>query len=214
VNIALTPLGPGPWDPRARAKLTAAQRDQYCRLASAEFRQKVRTALLPRLSAFRPELLFISAGFDAHYDDMYHFLTENDIHWVTEQLCKIIDGCNGYGVISVLEGGYSLASAVKKPRSTRTAANTADGSGNSTSNEGSSAAVLGKGCRQRSKRNADVKSPGEDCASKAEEASPLADLTAGESSTKHATIEPKPLPDHLEHRAYAQEPGDGGLVKG
>ncbi len=45
--------------------------------------------LLPRISAFKPDLLFISAGFDAHYDDNYHFLTEQDIHWVTEQLCEV-----------------------------------------------------------------------------------------------------------------------------
>lgn len=38
VNIALTPIGPGPWDRKARAKLTPAQRDLLCKQASAEFR--------------------------------------------------------------------------------------------------------------------------------------------------------------------------------
>lgn len=78
--------------------------------------------LLPRLESFNPDLLFISAGFDAHHDDWYHFLTEQDLHWATEQLCAVADRCgsgsasgdNGgrrkCGVISVLEGGYSLSS--------------------------------------------------------------------------------------------------------
>lgn len=38
VNIALTPIGPGPWDRKARAKLTSVQRDLLCKQASAEFR--------------------------------------------------------------------------------------------------------------------------------------------------------------------------------
>lgn len=72
-------------------------------------REKLETRLLPQLERFRPDLLFISAGFDAHVDDMYHFLTEQDMHWVTEQLCAVVERVNGIGVISVLEGGYSLA---------------------------------------------------------------------------------------------------------
>lgn len=83
--------------------------------------------LLPRLAAFRPDLLFISAGFDTHYDDMYHYLTEEDLHWVTEQLCLAAnsggfdsssdnkDACvapHFCGVISVLEGGYSLSTPI------------------------------------------------------------------------------------------------------
>jgi acetoin utilization deacetylase AcuC-like enzyme len=39
-------------------------------------RSRVSSDLLPRLRAFCPDLLFISAGFDAHYDDMYHYLSE------------------------------------------------------------------------------------------------------------------------------------------
>lgn len=83
VNVALTPIGPGPWDPKTRAKLTPAQMKQLSDAASAEFRDKVSRMLLPALHAFRPTLLFISSGFDAHYDDLYHFLTEADFHWIT-----------------------------------------------------------------------------------------------------------------------------------
>jgi hypothetical protein len=71
--------------------------------------------LLPRIAKFNPDLIFISAGFDAHYDDMYHFLTEQDLHWVTEELCAVAirsGGEAGCGVISVLEGGYSLSTPV------------------------------------------------------------------------------------------------------
>jgi hypothetical protein len=83
--------------------------------------------LLPSLEKFNPDLLFISAGFDAHFDDMYHFLTEDDLHWVTEQLCAVADRCGDYGatsggsgarkagscaVVSVLEGGYSLSTPI------------------------------------------------------------------------------------------------------
>ena len=71
---------------------------------------KVAAMLLPRLKDFRPDLLIISAGFDAHYDDFYHFLTEDDIHWITDEMCSIVDNNSGYGVVSVLEGGYSLSS--------------------------------------------------------------------------------------------------------
>jgi hypothetical protein len=38
VNIALTPIGPGPWDRKKRTQLTATQRDLLCKQASAEFR--------------------------------------------------------------------------------------------------------------------------------------------------------------------------------
>lgn len=94
--------------------------------------------LLPRLEKFNADLIFISAGFDAHYDDFYHFLTEQDLHWVTEQLCAVADKSGTYsagtgggrdgagsqrrcGVISVLEGGYSLSSPLPKAKSARTA---------------------------------------------------------------------------------------------
>jgi acetoin utilization deacetylase AcuC-like enzyme len=63
-------------------------------------RSKVSSQLLPRLRTFSPDLLFISAGFDAHYDDLYHFLDESDFHWLTEQLCGAVDPRTGK-VISV-----------------------------------------------------------------------------------------------------------------
>ena len=112
VNIGLTPIGPGPWDSKARAKLNTAQRNELCTIASREMREKVSTQLIPELINHRPDIIFISAGFDAHYDDLYHFLTENDFHWLTDQLCNVANISNGK-VISILEGGYSLESPIK-----------------------------------------------------------------------------------------------------
>lgn len=100
INIGLTPVGPGPSDSRVRQKLTLAQRAEYCAIASQEMRRKVSAQLLPRLQAFCPDMLFISAGFDGHYNDMYHFLDEADFHWLTEQLCLAVAPCGGK-VISV-----------------------------------------------------------------------------------------------------------------
>lgn len=99
-------------------------------------------SLLPRLRNFSADLLLFSSGFDAHYDDLYHFLTEEDFHWLTKEIiaaCSSSSGeekptttstnisttttaCGGHQckVVSVLEGGYSLSATVpalpaKKP---------------------------------------------------------------------------------------------------
>ena len=78
----------------------------------AAFRAAVSEKLLPRLAAFEPELLLISAGFDgaagddgnAHDDVMGLDLTDDDFRWVTKKLCAAV-GPRG-AVVSVLEGGY------------------------------------------------------------------------------------------------------------
>lgn len=73
-----------------------------------EYREKV----FPRLIEFAPDLLLISAGFDAHgLDSINHGfvdLDEDDFRWVTEELIKIANtSCKGK-IVSVLEGGYSV----------------------------------------------------------------------------------------------------------
>jgi acetoin utilization deacetylase AcuC-like enzyme len=95
--------------------------------------------LLPKLKEFQPDLLFISAGFDAHYDDFYHFLTEEDIHWVTMEMCQIVqENPNSLGVISILEGGYSLESKSKtvttKEKPTKASSGGAKGNNSNNSN--------------------------------------------------------------------------------
>lgn len=69
------------------------------------------TALaFPALEAFAPELVLISAGFDAHADDPLAGLnwTEADFAWLTHRLCDLADRFCGGRVVSVLEGGYDL----------------------------------------------------------------------------------------------------------
>jgi len=78
--------------------------------AGREFRAAMEGSILPRLSAFGPELVIISSGFDAHIRDPLANLnlTEEDFSWATKQLMEIADKRSGGRVISVLEGGYDL----------------------------------------------------------------------------------------------------------
>jgi len=74
------------------------------------FREALDTAILPRLEAFGPDLVIISAGFDAHRLDPLGGLNlvEADYSWVTRRLMAIAQkSCNGR-VVSLLEGGYDL----------------------------------------------------------------------------------------------------------
>ncbi len=77
---------------------------------SAAFRAAMTDQLLPALREFAPELLIISAGFDAHHLDPLGGLqfTDEDYHWITRELMKVADETAGGRVVSVLEGGYSL----------------------------------------------------------------------------------------------------------
>lgn len=74
------------------------------------FREKVSAAWFDRLSAFQPELIFFSAGFDAHVADPLGnlALTVEDFVWLTEQIGKIAKVYTEGRMISVLEGGYNL----------------------------------------------------------------------------------------------------------
>ena len=76
----------------------------------ARFREAFETLILPRLRTFAPELLIISAGFDAHYRDPLANITleSADYQWVTQKLMEIADASAGGRIVSVLEGGYDL----------------------------------------------------------------------------------------------------------
>ena len=76
----------------------------------SEFREAVHANWLPRLREFAPQLLLISAGFDAHQaDDMAGLnLIDDDYFWVTRQLCRVADECAEGRIVSALEGGYDL----------------------------------------------------------------------------------------------------------
>jgi acetoin utilization deacetylase AcuC-like enzyme len=82
---------------------------------AAEFRDAFETELLPRVKSFAPELIIISAGFDAHWRDPLANinLVEADFAWATQKLMAIADTCAGGRVVSVLEGGYDLEALSK-----------------------------------------------------------------------------------------------------
>lgn len=75
-----------------------------------EFRAEVEQNILDQMRAFKPELIFFSAGFDAHYKDTMSelMLTEADYAWITHRIKQIADACCKGRMVSVLEGGYSL----------------------------------------------------------------------------------------------------------
>jgi acetoin utilization deacetylase AcuC-like enzyme len=80
-----------------------------------DFRAVVADIWMPRLRAFKPEMIFISAGFDAHYeDDMGSLgLVESDYAWVTQQLKQLANEHSGGRIVSLLEGGYVLSALAR-----------------------------------------------------------------------------------------------------
>ena len=76
------------------------------------FRAGMLSRVLPALEAFEPEMILISAGFDAHARDPLANLnlTEVDFAWVTNRLCDVADRVCGGRVVSTMEGGYDLGS--------------------------------------------------------------------------------------------------------
>jgi len=74
------------------------------------FRAAFESRLLPRLEDFRPELVIISAGFDAHMRDPLANLNlvEEDFTWATQKIMEVADRHAGGRVVSLLEGGYDL----------------------------------------------------------------------------------------------------------
>lgn len=96
-NIVNTPLGAG--------------------TEGSEFRRAIERDWLPALERHRPELIFVSAGFDAHRDDPLGGLglVESDYVWVTDLIVNAANSyCTGENaqsagrIISILEGGYNL----------------------------------------------------------------------------------------------------------
>jgi len=80
------------------------------RSGSGAFRAAWTQQLLPAIDAFRPQLLLISAGFDAHRLDPLADLNleADDYAWITHELCALADRHAQGRVVSLLEGGYSL----------------------------------------------------------------------------------------------------------
>jgi acetoin utilization deacetylase AcuC-like enzyme len=98
---------------------SVAERGEYNNIVNAplcagdagpQFREALEVAILPRIEQFRPDLLIISAGFDAHRRDPLANinLVEADFAWATGKLMDVADRTCGGRVVSVLEGGYDL----------------------------------------------------------------------------------------------------------
>ncbi len=77
---------------------------------SDAFKAAFESRIEPALSAADPDLILVSAGFDAHKDDPLAGLNleAEDYAWITEQLCRSADALCGGKVVSILEGGYGL----------------------------------------------------------------------------------------------------------
>jgi len=84
-----------------------------------ELRDTYRQRILPRLREFDPDIIFVSAGFDAHKKDTMNFgyvgMVEDDYEWVTEQLVRIANTCCNGRIVSVLEGGYKIHGGIVSP---------------------------------------------------------------------------------------------------
>jgi acetoin utilization deacetylase AcuC-like enzyme len=77
---------------------------------TAEFKQAFRQVILPAVRAFKPDLILISAGFDAHRRDPLAEinLEAEDFAWATDELMEIADKTADGRVVALLEGGYDL----------------------------------------------------------------------------------------------------------
>jgi acetoin utilization deacetylase AcuC-like enzyme len=80
-----------------------------------EIREIVETQWAPKLAAFKPQMLFISAGFDAHReDDLGQLgLVEADYAWMTQWIVKLADEHGQGRIVSCLEGGYNLGALAR-----------------------------------------------------------------------------------------------------
>lgn len=74
-------------------------------------REAIDLVWLPRLDAFKPEMIFVSAGFDAHReDDLGNMgLVEDDYVWITDQIKRVAQRYARGRIVSTLEGGYNLS---------------------------------------------------------------------------------------------------------
>lgn len=80
-----------------------------------KFRDAFESRIFPALKNFSPDLILISAGFDAHQDDPLASLqlVEADFLWATEELVSYADKQCGGRVVSMLEGGYNLSALAR-----------------------------------------------------------------------------------------------------
>ncbi|GMF18536.1 unnamed protein product [Phytophthora lilii] len=105
---------------------------EFCREGSSASRLKWRSAfrdrILPKLREFNPDLIFLSAGFDAHRKELvnwgYVSLLEQDYEWLVGHVKQIANTCCDGRLISVLEGGYNFHGRMVSPFARSVAAHT------------------------------------------------------------------------------------------
>jgi len=94
-------------------------RDAVPGMQRLEVRDTYRKKILPLLRDFDPDIIFVSAGFDAHKKDSMNFgyvgMVEDDYEWVTEQLVRLANTCCNGRIVSVLEGGYKIHGGIVSP---------------------------------------------------------------------------------------------------
>ncbi len=75
-----------------------------------EYKKKIESDLLPAFSSFKPEVIIVSSGFDAHAEDAMSGinLSTEGFSWMMKRICEMADAYSDGRLISVLEGGYSL----------------------------------------------------------------------------------------------------------
>jgi acetoin utilization deacetylase AcuC-like enzyme len=80
-----------------------------------ELRELIEAMWMPRLEAFRPQMIFVSAGFDAHRDDELAQLglVEADYEWITRRIKDVADRHARGRIVSCLEGGYALGALAR-----------------------------------------------------------------------------------------------------
>ena len=113
VGIFQHPFYPHSGDAPAAAHIVNLPVPAYTR--GATVRELFEQTLLSKLDEFRPEMIFISAGFDAHRDDELGQLglVEDDYAWLTRQICAVAKRHSQGRVVSALEGGYNLAALAR-----------------------------------------------------------------------------------------------------
>ena len=102
-----------PWDHSTAANLVNLPVPAYTK--GMDVRELIDMMWLPRLDAHKPQMIFISAGFDAHReDDMGQLaLVENDYAWITERIKEVARRHAKGRIVSCLEGGYDLSSLAR-----------------------------------------------------------------------------------------------------
>lgn len=102
------PLYPGTGDPSETGVGNIVNATLAAGSGGAEMREAYQTLILPALEAFAPDILLISAGFDADYRDPLAQLewVPEDFAWLTEQLMAVAARTSGGRIVSLLEGGY------------------------------------------------------------------------------------------------------------